>query len=1308
MLIRITWTIALTLLLLIATYVSIGRILLPQLNQHQNVVESWLSTSLNMQVSIDGITGSWKNFSPGIALHGVQLSTNNAVKDSVQLGNVELLLDVPASLWNRSVVFSFIKIANTKLSIQKNAVGSLVVNGLKLEAKDNGHTPPETWLKMLMRQQNILLQDIQLKFIFNTMQIETLVISTAVIHCEQLKCAAKTDITITKSNITKMAHLVVKVSHTKHSQKFNVNAYAQWDSIVLDNWLPLINKKLSPKLRIHNSKIGGKVWLNITQNQVVQVNGELSLPKLKILSSEQQPQTFTDISTHFNWLKPAHVANNNWSLKLHQLEFIWQNQHLSPTNINIINNQAEGVLSIALDNIDLAIATTSLLAVDNIPKNIKDIIKTINPIGSITNAKFIYPLSIKASLASAVKSKIKLIANLNNVAVSAWKHAPAISGVNGYLEITPSSGQVIFNSAEVMINFPKLYSNGWNFKYASGLISWQNQGKSLWLEGSNLKLKTDATIVNGDFSLWQPDLNIENYLEPRLDLELAIEQSTIKEALSFIPDRKLNPNLISWLNNGVLSGTLSDTAFIYSGSISKNVPLAQQTILMHANTKQLDLLYHQDWPPLSNANATIMLFDQDVVIEVDQAAILSSNIDEITASYNGVNKTLYINTQLNSSMKDLLYTMQHTPIRASLFNLVDDFEASGAINVSMTLELPLKNLLHAQADIHVVMDDTNFAIPSLNLAFENIEGNVAYSTKNGLIGKKIKGEFLDHTFMATINSIPQQDNVKLHHTNIDIQGTMDSKSLYNWQKIPVLSRLNGASNYKAQISLGTNNDFIRINTDLVGMQVKLPAPYGKASEAKVPLTLTMGLKSEPVHKLQYGELIQYALKFNNNTYTNGQIVLGDTLPTFIDQPNIYITGNTPTINYNEWQVLIQDLIQEIQNNTINDQQKSLEKLPKTASTLEYLKQIKLNAKLLNFYGQELNDVNLTIDHFANDWTIHLNNKVVKGLINISDNPKILSNIKFDYLWLPKATDINTDALVSVIPQQLMAMNITIADLKIGGENYGNWGFNLQPTDTGAKISKLAATVRDINILGDINWTYIDDQHMTEFSGVMQSNNIGKALQSWEYPPSIEAKTSKIKGTLSWLGSPINLSLTQLKGNFTWKAKQGRLVELNGITDAMRVLGIMNLKALSRRLRLDFSDLFKKGYSFDNLAGSFNINNGFLKITEPLIVNGPSAKFMLDGTTNINTQTLDQQLIVVLPLSENIPIAAAIIGAPQVGIPLYILHKAFGNMFERFTSVRYNISGNWDAPDIDLVRVFSNKTGTIKEASNHNKINAEPN
>jgi uncharacterized protein YhdP len=157
----------------------------------------------------------------------------------------------------------------------------------------------------------------------------------------------------------------------------------------------------------------------------------------------------------------------------------------------------------------------------------------------------------------------------------------------------------------------------------------------------------------------------------------------------------------------------------------------------------------------------------------------------------------------------------------------------------------------------------------------------------------------------------------------------------------------------------------------------------------------------------------------------------------------------------------------------------------------------------------------------------------------------------------------------------------------------------------------------------------------------------------------------------------------MQGPVTLTAKKGRVVDVQ----SLRLLGVLNFNTLARRLRFDFSDLFKKGFSFDGVDGAFQFEQGKLQFIEPLVIHGPSAKFKVEGQTDLLNEQFEHDVTVVLPVSDNIPFIAALAGFPQAAIPVYIFNQTFGNPFDRFSSVNYKVSGSWDAPDVVLNSYF---------------------
>ena len=139
--------------------------------------------------------------------------------------------------------------------------------------------------------------------------------------------------------------------------------------------------------------------------------------------------------------------------------------------------------------------------------------------------------------------------------------------------------------------------------------------------------------------------------------------------------------------------------------------------------------------------------------------------------------------------------------------------------------------------------------------------------------------------------------------------------------------------------------------------------------------------------------------------------------------------------------------------------------------------------------------------------------------------------------------------------------------------------------------------------------------------------------------------------------------------------------------ALRVFGLLNFNSIGRRLRLDFSDLFGKGLSYDRVKGLLVASNGVFVTREPIVLTGPSSNLELNGTLDMVADRIDAKLLVTLPLTNNLPIAALIVGAPAVGGALFLIDKLIGDRVARFASVKYTVQGPVKEPKITFEKPF---------------------
>jgi uncharacterized protein YhdP len=155
-------------------------------------------------------------------------------------------------------------------------------------------------------------------------------------------------------------------------------------------------------------------------------------------------------------------------------------------------------------------------------------------------------------------------------------------------------------------------------------------------------------------------------------------------------------------------------------------------------------------------------------------------------------------------------------------------------------------------------------------------------------------------------------------------------------------------------------------------------------------------------------------------------------------------------------------------------------------------------------------------------------------------------------------------------------------------------------------------------------------------------------------------------------------------------KDGRFLDLGNSAEVLRLFGILNIETVTRRLRLDFLDLVQPGVAFDSVNAKARIIDRRLVLDPEFTMSGPSASFRLTGEADLGNQKLKQRLEVDIPLTNNLPLASVLLGAPQVGGAIYLVEKALGTKIIKVGKTDYRIEGSFADPQVSLIPLFSKK------------------
>ena len=269
--------------------------------------------------------------------------------------------------------------------------------------------------------------------------------------------------------------------------------------------------------------------------------------------------------------------------------------------------------------------------------------------------------------------------------------------------------------------------------------------------------------------------------------------------------------------------------------------------------------------------------------------------------------------------------------------------------------------------------------------------------------------------------------------------------------------------------------------------------------------------------------------------------------------------------------------------------------------------------------------------------------------------------------------------ISGFPQ----VSLQIDDLRYKSMGLGAWSLDLKPSGQNLTIESIRGRLEDFTLSGHAHWNAADFPS-TNLTANLAGGDLSQILHRWDLGRPIETKQFRSDAQLTWRGAPWQFRLGSLDGMFQFQADEGRIIESGAGANLLRVFGLLNLNTLSRRLRLDFSDLLQKGLVFDQIKADYELNQGVALIREPLQMTGPSANMEITGQVSLNTHQLDKTIRVSMPIGSNLTIGAALLGAPHVAGALFLFDRVMGDRIDKMTRIAYTLTGDWKDPQLNLL------------------------
>ncbi len=494
------------------------------------------------------------------------------------------------------------------------------------------------------------------------------------------------------------------------------------------------------------------------------------------------------------------------------------------------------------------------------------------------------------------------------------------------------------------------------------------------------------------------------------------------------------------------------------------------------------------------------------------------------------------------------------------------------------------------------------------------------------------------------------------------QGRVKDSNLNQLLPQPMADRLHGAADWTGEINVRKHQAEILVKSSLVGLSSSLPAPFDKATVASMPLRIEKKMQGDKqdLITLSLGNVVSAKLLRSNQNGTmqveRGEIAFGSNaeLPA---KSGISLRGNIDHLDVDMWQALL--------DNTNNNASIDITSANLAIGTLD-------------LFGRRINELKLSAKGISDGWQTSLQSQEINGEATWlkSGHGKVVARLK-SFIIPAAAPAMLSDPDVGPRREpEYPALDIVAESFEIKQKKLGRLILLANPQGNDWSIEKLTISNPDSTLTANGEWRNWKRRPNTRLSLSWDITDIGKTLDRFGYPGTIQSGKSDLKAQLRWPGSPHEFNVTELSGTLQIDASHGQFLKVQ--PGVGRLFSVLSLQNLPRRLSFDFRDVFSDGFTFDKVSASVRIDRGVMH-SEDFKLEGPAAKVAMRGETDLNRETQNLHLKVTPSIGDSLSLAA-FAGGPVVGAAAWVAQKLLQDPINKLAAYEYDITGTWDHPE----------------------------
>ncbi|MFN4292257.1 MAG: YhdP family protein [Permianibacter sp.] len=1296
------WYSVATLIIAIAVLVSLGRLLFPQAYQLKPAFEQYLAERTGATVRIAEVHGAWRGFGPELRVTGIELLAPGSGELLLKVARFEAALDLPRSLLSWHAVMRRFEVEGLQALVELDSKGQLVLPGLLLENDEDSEISAQYIIDALLRQNRVAITETEIRYRRRQGDIIPLRLAEVSLRNRRGQHQAIGDLTVHDGG---NARFVLEFTDYPLAQRDQMSVYLESQSLDLAR-LPLPVAPLG--VHLEDGDLQLQIWANWRDGAWRDGQANVALKQLQLVNDEQQRKALDSVSGQLHF---ARANNRLWYLHGENLQ--WQIDGKTRTGLTL-----EGKVSRESEQQRWGFDIGAMQLAD---------LMAIVQFSSAVPAELRQRLAALEASADLPRTQIDFL--WRDDAVADWAIAcqfdqlryrsddlPVLTEGRGRVLVTADGGALRVQAIDQAIDFHALFRAPLALQELDVALRWQ-PGQT-----DTLLTVPQARIRNADIAIdARAAIQVPAEGDAELALNAQIRNGVGANKASYLPVGIMTPQLVEYLDGAIVAADVKTAHAVLRGPLHR-FPFTDHDGVFDvlADVGNAQYRFQPEWPAVTDLQAQLQFVGNSMFIAINEAKLAGWQVEQgsvVLDPMGGPSATLQVQADGAGSGKAAFALLRSSPLRTPLQPLLDTLDADGAMHTTLTLAIPLHDSHASQVRGTVSFGNASLLLKPLALPLTAARGEVSFA-EFGITGGDVRMQALGGTLTAKLRG-------DAGGGEIAVRGRASSDAVAAWYPHPVQNHLAGVFDYDGKVLLPGREQHgvqVTLQTDLQGLALTAPAPFGKTTESARPLRFVAGVDTERLSLwADYdNQLVFQAERNADEPALRAELLLGGASYTG-HTPGLSIRGSLPALAATDWLPFIVDVTRTASTLADNGEHAN----PHGITTLAPVRTgaaptLALSIAAVDFYGLPFEAVQLGGRPTDAGYQLQLRAPALVGEVLLADESPI--RVKLEKLLHESAQaqtqavdatakvateiTVNENAAANTTPATATAsapatvaspttttestvlrepadwpeLELDCKQCRFYSREFGRVQLSLRNEQQDKRLSVKAERKDLLNIALTGLWSAAE--HDTAIRGRISSRDWGALTQDWGVDLGVRESSGHIDLDLRWPNSPVDFRLAASRGEIDLALGKGYIARDTEAKERVaRVFSLLGLSSLTRRLSLDFSDLFKDGLYYDRLGGEFLLADG-KAVNRNVKLEGVALDLDFTGDIDFVNRRLDQKIVGTTKLNSSFPVLAGWIINPTAGVALWLMNKLFIERVEKVVfGFEFQVYGPWDNPEV---------------------------